>query len=261
MSICSLTEVLTALGIHGTATAQQEALARHVHYQGEQLVKEVISYDPEQASYTELLPTREDLGGNWEEHGNGLEEVISRSTSSRVWFEHWREVPHSNALVMKHLPIRSILTIHEDDDRAFGATTLIPAADYRADFDESGFCRSGIIIRENGSWNAYERTIKVSATCGYTSNEFMTIASPIKAACLMTIVKLFKMFLLQGANSSGGFTAGQLLSEQLDAYRYTLSDGGPTDLSSFGIEPVDLPPEAALRMLEPFIHWARHIII
>ena len=115
MSIASFTEVLTALGIFDTATAQQEALARLVHLPCEQAVKDYIAYDPEQATRVEFYPTRSDLGGDSEVHDDGGE-VISHVDFDHVHWALARDIPFSDTLCLKHIPIRSISSIYEDTD-------------------------------------------------------------------------------------------------------------------------------------------------
>lgn len=267
MAICSFVEVLTALNLLDTRTLQQEALARLCHFPAEQAVREVLGYNPEQATYSEFLTTRADIGGDSEVHGYGDDGgVVSHFAHHRVAWDYGGSSPYADVLILKNIPVRSIVEIREQHEGQAGqgvdtfpaSSVLLANDDFWLDLDEAGLCRSGMVFR-NGGWLSSNRSIKLSYVGGWSANEFMGPASPIKMAVLQTLMVMFKQLTLQGAAAGGGFLAGNLIREKLGDYEYALSNKSGSDLSSFTGE-IGTPPASAMSLLEPFIHYGRKVI-
>jgi hypothetical protein len=60
-------------------------------------------------------------------------------------------------------PVQSITTIHDDADRAFGASTLVPATDYELDATDGNVY---LLPGATTAWSIGTRSIKVVAVCG-----------------------------------------------------------------------------------------------
>lgn len=266
-TIASLNEVLTVLGIFGTATAQQLALAQLVHPAAEAACKDILLYDPVQQTHTEFYFPHSELGGPDDVHTNASEYITDVTATKVIWLGK----RNPERLCLKNIPVRSITEIREDYDGQAGqgsgtfpsSSILTANTDYYLDLDSSGMCRSGFVYRGNSAWPITERAVKVTYVAGYTAQEFMTIASPIKMAVLFTVVRTYKAFAAQaaGAGLGGGGPGGALISETLDAYSYTIGDGDdPSNLAGFGINPVAAVPDNAQELLMPYIHYGRDLI-
>ncbi len=266
MPIAAYEEVLVALGLTEGATANEAALTQLVHQPAEQAVKDYIGYDPVYAERTEYYTPR-DAGPAWEVH-DIEHEWIDRVTPDQVWWGHRR----ADKICVRHLPVISVTEIREDSwaragqtDDAFPTSSILTSGrGYWIDLDSDGFCRSGFIYRDCG-WNMWGKSIKITYGAGYSANQFMTIASPLKLAVLMTAVVMFRQFILNqkiGSGADGEFIAGNVILERLDEYEVRFSDGaGKGDASgTFGFDPGTIPDSAAM-LCEPYVNFCRKITL
>ena len=264
--ICSYTELAAALGINTNASTNEEAVLTMVHGAAEQAVSDYLGYSPVQATHVEFYTPRDMMGPAWDVWGSE-EEWIDHVSATKV---HWLWPDRVDKICLRHLPVRSITEVREDsgakagqESGSFPASTVLTAGeDYWLDLDESGLCRSGFLHRESG-WATWQRSIKVTSVCGYTSNEFQTIAAPIKMAVILTAIVLFRQIILHqkvggSGASGGGFAAGNVIHERLGDYevRFGPSDEAGRAGGGMGFEP-GVPPDAAMQMLDAFVHWCR----
>lgn len=259
-------QIRSALGLTLAETNNESRLVNLVHAPAENAVKTYLGYSPVQATRTEYYPPVEDLGDDWPIHGY---RDLWESDGVRAFrVDSGRR--SRDPLIIHHLPIRSITEIHEDKGARgdslgtdFPAQSLLtPGTDYFFDIDRTGLGLTGIIWRAAGSWSRLPRTIRVQYLAGYAANEFQGLddidASAIRQAVLLTAVKMFKGLVLN-QKGAAGFLAGPLKSEKLGDYSYTIGDAGLKNFGSFGFDG-GMPPEEAMELLEPFVHFGTHVI-
>jgi len=237
-----------------------------IHGPAENAVKKYLGYSPVQATRTEFYPPVEDLGDSWPVPGH---RQIWDSNGTRAFrVDSGRR--SRDPLLVKHLPIRTITEIREDRAAAggfvgtdFGASSvLVEGSDYFISLERASFCPTGIIWRYAGSWSRLPQTIRVQYVAGYTDHEFQGLndidASAIRQAVLLTAIKMFKDLRLNQSGAAG-FTAGPFVAERLGDYNYRLGETAARNFGSFGFDG-GMPPEEAMELLEPFVHFGQHVI-
>lgn len=247
MAIITSDDVKQQLGLDTPSSTQNAIIASSIKW-AEGSVRRYLRYDPEQKQRTEYYPTA-DLTSN---QRNSIWEA-----SESVAYLRYEVGGQNNELLLRHLPVRSIDALYIDFDGRFGTksgafnseTLKTPGTDYWARFDGvddngSSICRDGILI-SHGLWPDEPGSVKVVYTAGYSEDELggsgiLVDASPIYQAIVFEATRKAKQTILlaSGAGSSVGgslgFTAGQISSERLGDYSYTLSSTSSASSSSGG---------------------------
>ena len=241
MAIVSQEELIVALGLGDLDAAQRDKL-NWMQGKVQAAIAQRVGSKLEQGTFTEFLPNGP-ARSSVDSYGPG--EIIGN------YYVPTRG-GNDAALQLKNMPIRSIVSIHEDAGAmggqapgAFGASTLLTAGvDYYVDFDEPGISRSGLIYRTSGGWLAMPRAIKVVYVGGFSAEEFEghpsadIDASDIKLAIIETMDAVL--------NSQGG-PAGAISSESTVDYSVTFSTA----------EIIKSIPASAAQRLRPYCNFGR----
>jgi hypothetical protein len=254
-------ELRMALGIDATISAQERALLTMLHPEAEAAVKRVLRYDPQQRERTEFYPRARPDG-----HHNPVEGRYESTGLRAVFVQENVE----GTLVLEHIPVRSVSALRVDYSGRYGqAAGAFPAdtawtlgTDFYLDLEQSGICKSGILIAERG-WPQIPGSIKVTYTAGYSADEFSgrdttnyVDASAIKSAVLETFLVSWHRTYATRKKTGVGFVPGAFASERLGDYGYSLGGGASQVLAGLV---VDVPPSAKHR-LEPFIHYGNYFL-
>lgn len=232
------------------------------------LIETLLGYRPRQAQITEFYPKKFNLpsatqassiGGTWDSNG--------------VRATFFPDYGGLYMLQLSRLPVREIVSIHEDIDGRFGqrsgafaADTELAAGDeYWAEYDQPNFSPSGLVHRI-GRWAQNPGSLKIVYRAGYsetelagqayadavdaTTGEITTSgvnAYGIRQAAIMIAVKAFKAYSIQGKQAQAGYVAGALTAERLGDYSYQVSTVGMSAR-------VEIPLEATVA-LGDFINY------
>ena len=258
-------ELRVVLGLTASISAQERAWLALAHREAESKVKKFIGYDPEQRTATEYYPRRLaseiSTASRWDVNEAHTAARLQRlsGTSNRT-------------LQLQRLPVRKIVTLHEDSNGRFNkGTSPFPASslltegeDYWGEWDENNLCLSGLLIN-TGAWAATPGSIKVNYVAGYSPNELAGTAdsastSPytnvgvdagdISAAVKSEALRRFKTYAVQGKHATAGWVAGTITSEKLGDYSYTL--GGASSLLTSLASGLTSESEAGL---ESYVNW------
>ena len=273
-------ELMLFLGIESDATDRQRALIATIIPEACSRVKEFLHYDPEQRVWTELYP-RADIIGGWASGGSTQWDINPAGTRA---IETTGQLSGAS-LQLQHLPIRSVVAVHVDENGNWGQQTASFATDtlwvfgedYWIEFTQpdprgegetvysKGLCKTGCLMAY-GNWPTLAGSVRVQYRAGYSPIELLgraeadatasdgTItqagvdASPIKRAARMTAVKAFHTWEAMRKKARVGFVPGNLKSESAGEYSYSVDGSGVTDMT------VSLPVEAK-QDLEPFVHY------
>ncbi len=226
--ITTIAELRIALGETAASISSGDAnLLAQVQPAAESAVRRFLGYNPARATHTELYPRHvqppgSGRGGVWDLTPGGLVQFGSFGSHG------------DERLQLKHLPVRTITTIHEDTDARAGsvagsfaaATLLTEGDDYYLDTDEAGTSRSGIVYRV-GSWPLTPMTVQVVYVAGFTAAEFAGTddsvdAQVIKATIILEAVRRFNTLKALGTKTGAGYTGGPLSGEKLGDYSYSV---------------------------------------
>jgi hypothetical protein len=255
--ICSRPEMLTALGMASSATDQELGLLNFAHPKAEWLVKQYLQNDVEYAMHVEYLPNRDRLT----DRDILVDAQIRGNTATFI-----PGAVDNRKLQLKHTPVwisgivdGDTIEVREDSDAYGGQSTspfpsasiLVRGRDYMVDINEQiggvDVSKNGQLIRI-GSWSIMPRSIKVTYPGGWTAAHLDGVASGIKAAVAVTVIKAFN----QAVVWRGGKGRGPVVSESLGhtSVMYSESLARMTGLMT------GLPPEAK-EYLQPFLNYAR----
>lgn len=230
--IASRSEIRAALGLASSITDVESSILTLIHPSVEASVRKHLRYNPEQSEITEYYPIA-DL------QDRVVESNVQRRYTSNSTHAVLDTIDRIGAdqLQINRVPIRSVGSLYEDLDARAGtaanafasSTELTEGTDFYPDYDAPGICRSGIIIRQAGSWPATPGSIKITYTAGYTAAELggdfsganAIDALPIKTAVLQTAVLAFTQMVQLQKKASVGFTSGPITGEKLGDYSYT----------------------------------------
>lgn len=232
--------IFDQLGIvEADATALEQQTVTSALLWAERAVIRYLRYDPVRRTRTEYYPQM-DL------RMNGNTNAIWEASNEQAYL---RSAGRTDELQLKHLPLRSITSLHVDYDGrfskrsgSFSEDTLKTEGDYywgRYDQqDDAGvlICRDGILL-SYGGWPATPGSIQIVYVAGYSQDEFTgnTVyvdAVPIYEAVVFEAARKAKQLLLlsksggssgSGGGSGTGWSAGAVSSERLGDYSYTLS--------------------------------------
>lgn len=257
--IASAAEIRAVLGLFSSITDIELAVLQMAHRRAESTVARVLRYNPERATRVgELYPIGcgRDTGGAVRYTSDGVSAIPLRSSRNG-----------SDQIIVKHIPIRSVISIHVDESArsgtfsgAFADSTLLEeGVGFHPDYDADGICRSGMITRIGSGWPAESGTIKMSYNSGYSAEELngdysnagFVDALPIKTAVIATAAKAFIQLMSLQKKARVGFTAAPLSGEKLGDYSY--STNGSLNAIFSGLL-VDIPAEA-YNELSSFIHF------
>lgn len=257
--IVTQAEVRLDLGLSTTITTEEAAIVDAAIQRAESAIIRHLQYDPVRRTRTEFFPRMDyNISGGrgvWELEGPNA--VFTRIASGNI-----------DELQVRHIPIRSITTLHVDFDGrsgtrsgSFGSGTLKEeGVDFHPNYDgeDSGnasICFDGI-IRSNGTWPNTAGTVKIVSIAGYTATEFhgtdLTVdASPITEAIVDEAIRRAKKAFVNKKKTGVGFAAGPLSGERLGDYSYTIDSASINRMFS-GV--TNLLPETVLK-LSAFVNY------
>jgi hypothetical protein len=271
MIVCE-TDVKLLLGLSSSITGEEQSFITLIHPMAEGVVKSYLQYDPEQKQHEEYLPHHLHSGGP----GYAGAEVVEIVGNHAYWYTPGG----ARTLQLTHLPLRTVLTVHVDTSARHGessnpfaaSTAWTKGTDYWIDWDrrdsnDYGVGYSGQLMA-HGNWPREPGTVKVVYRGGYSPAEFAGAvtadavsgpeittsgvdASGISLAVHDTIVNAFTNA-MSNKKKSFGFTPGNLSSEKLGDYSYTLGTAG--NEAAVGL--VGLSPRGK-QLLEPFRHYGK----
>ena len=257
-TIADISELLIELGLSASVSETDRALAQQSLIKAEGAVKRCLLYDPVQASRTEYYPNQD-----FTRTGR---EAIWEANDTHAYLRHLAEAS-TIELQVRHLPIRSITSLHIDYDGragtrsgAFGSETAkTEGTDFWPNYDSldsdgNKVCTDGI-LRSEGLWPATAGSVKIVYTAGYTQAELrgaesVLDASPIWEAVLDEAVRRFTKAKQRMTRGRAGFT-GPLTSESLGDYSYSADSAMLTRLVGGGM---DVLPETEQK-LSSFINY------
>lgn len=154
------------------------------------------------------------------------------------------ELPASHVLRLPHRPVREIVSVFVDPtaragqaDAPFPAETqLTEGTEFYLDVQQTGFSRSGHLIRTAGVWPTRPRTVQVTYTAGWTLEELAGESEP-NASDLKLAVLLAVMHHWQTAPAAA---TAPIQQERLGDYQVR-----------YAPRPLNLPAECC-RLLRPF---------
>lgn len=255
--------VLATLGIDpDDATDMERALVEMGIVHAEGAIKRYLRYDPVEKVRVQYYP-RSDFR---QEHRDLYWEV--NQTTAYV-----REIAQavSDVLQLDHIPIRAILNLWVNYDgrngtQSFAAEHLkVEGQDYWANYDSEDsdgekVCQDGQ-IHSHGAWPDTPGCVKVQYRAGYTAREFagqgyILDASPIVAAITMEAARRAKQAFLEAKKEGTGFVAGQIQSERLGDYSYSIgaNQGSNSVVQTFFGGQNDLLPQTRTGLVD-FVHW------
>lgn len=111
--------------------------------------------------------------------------TVGKSNAGRQHPHHLSDGPGSQYLQLPFLPVQSITSIHDNDERDYGSLDLVASGDYDL-FGDEGLVR----LKDDsahGTFSDIKRAIKVVAVIGYT-----TIPQAIKHAAGLQVAHWFQ---------------------------------------------------------------------
>lgn len=250
--IGDVSEVLLQLGIIGTGTDEERAIANVSLQRAEAAIRRYLHYDPAQETRTEYYPQIARRPYNRE----GVWEADDTQAYLRYSIEY-----DEDELQLKHLPVRSITSVKIDYDGRSGAasgafgsgTAKTEGTDFWPNYDmldSSGnkLCNDGI-LRSVGGWPTEPGSIQVVYVAGYTDAEFhgddeVVDASNILEAVIDEAVRRVKKAYSR-MKTSAGIGIGPFSSESLGDYSYSVDTNLLARLVGGGF---DLLPETMFKL-------------
>lgn len=249
-NIVDISEVLLDAGLSSSSTETERAMANAAIDRAEAAVRRFLGYDPVQRQRTEYYPQFDPLAGE--------REYIWEASSTHAYLRESTETGSAELLV-RHLPIRSIASVHVDQNREFGASTAWTInQDYWLDaerLDDDGQ-KMGTVVRSAGTWPSSAGTVKLVYTSGYSAAEFhgrkdLVDATPILEAVVDEAVRRMLKVISRGKKSGAGWTGGPLTSESLGDYSYSTD---ASVLQKLVGSSADLMMETHAK-LQPFVNY------
>jgi len=269
-NIVDISEVLLELGLSGSVTEEERAIAQTSLVKSEGAILRHLKYDPVQKVHTNYFPqmdfAQKNRIGVWEADDN---QAFIRRLSEAA----------SDELQVQHLPIRETdedgnnpIDLRIDFDGRSGTrsgtfaigTKKTEGIDFWPNYDSEDsngtrICKDGI-IRSIGRWPSVAQSVKIVYVAGYTPSELhgqdsLIDASPILDAVLDEAQRRFIKAFSRFKKSKAGFT-GPFKSEKLGDYAYQLD----TDILSRLVGgSFDLLPETKEKLVD-FIPWTMGVM-
>lgn len=212
--IVTVPEVLSYLGLGSSATESEIGQVQMLKQWAEAATRRFLGTHVVQTTYTHILPP---VHSYLNSSGGGLDDRFRPELGP--------------FLRLPEYPVRSITSIHEDENALGGAASnafpsdseLTEGTDFYLDVGISGFSKYGTVIRYNNNWSSLPGSIKVVYVAGYsaaeldgdvTENNFD--ASDIKFGVLRAVVDAYNDMRQQQGGFGGG--GGALASERLGDY-------------------------------------------
>jgi len=193
MSLVTDSEILDYLQLNDKClTPSMRALVTRVRVKAENLVKQFVGYNIEQATYSELQPSKTLAGRADVDTVGGGFDLIGGTVVPRSTFPSTRR-----ELVLQQLPVRSVSAVYDapaayntaGGDWPVGSALADNA--YYLDRDMvGGPCWSGILYRNVGSWGIVPRSVRVDYTAGLTAQELATEYTEFGHAVILTCAKM-----------------------------------------------------------------------
>lgn len=261
MSIADISEILLLLGLSGTVTEEERAIAQEsLRYATGGVIRH-LKYDPVQKVHTNYFPQMD--------FSLRRDRAIWEADDNNAFLRRLAEAA-TNELQVQHIPIRetdengnNLIDLRIDFDGRSGTRTgsfgvdkkQIEGDDFWPNYDAQDsngirICRDGI-IRAEGRWPAVANSVKIVYVGGYTPSELhgqdsLTDASPILDAVLDEAVRRFLKAFSRQKTAAAGFT-GPFKSERLGDYKYDID----TDISAKLIGgSFDILPETASKLMD-----------
>ncbi len=255
-SICAVSDVLTVLGIQGSASDAARGLIQLLIPLAEDALRDHVGYSITQQSYTQLYPDRT-------MHVADEQEYLD-ITAGRITF---RQKSASRILQLSELPVRSITEVREDSaayagqgSSDFAASTILTSGtDYFLNVDQTGISRTGHLERIGATWPSRSRTVQVQYPAGYTAAELDGTATngiraqALRYAAIQTVAAAFNESDAQGTGAFG--TGGALASETISTNAHAVTYDTAANSLLIGMQ-VRLPPKA-IALAQPFVRFRR----
>ena len=254
--ILSRAELLTYLGIAGSATNADIGLLELVHPKAEATIKTFLQNDIEYQQHIEYLPSRD----RFEQRDNFVDVQLSATTVTLVPGARYNRI-----LQVKHVPIwLASLEIREDHGAyagqatgAFGASTvLVNGVDYYLDVNENladiesgdggDISRTGHLTRV-GNWSTIARSIKVTYYGGWKAVHLDATVADIKGAVLEMVTRAYAL------PKARGRRLGPVVSESLGKTSTTYSEA----IIRAAMMLVSSVPLDVLHKLQNYRHYGR----
>jgi hypothetical protein len=256
--IVDIAEVLLEVGLSGSVTDEERAIATTSIRKAESAVIRHLRYDPVQQERTEIYPIRQT--------NQIVPERVLESTDTVAYFRNVSRGA-TDELGLRHVPVRSISSLRIDyAARSGAATDAFPAEsektegdDFWANYDQvdsdgNKVCSDGI-LRSVGIWPLEPGTVRVVYTAGWTPEELhgqdtvIDAGSIADAVILESVRRINRAFALKKKTS--GFAAGVYTSEKLGDYSYTIDGSSSQRALAIGQA---LTPDS-IGLLETFVNW------
>lgn len=272
MGLVSSADVLTFMQATGDATAT--GLVNLLLPFSERMCRRFVGYQIEQNTFTEYHPF-ESINPSMH-NGDFIEDEVVRwegSSNGAIPIRYTRN-SGKDAIALKNIPVRSIVSIHDDplaweratDGERFPVSTLLQQGrDYIVDWDgtdEEGnnISQTGFVYRTSGIWSTRERVVKVVYVGGFSSGELASAERKIgydqvqdfRLAVIMTCTKFVTDSKLNRYANTG---TGIIASESHDNYSISFASPGvgPDINLTFAM------PEGAMKILEGLIRYSNFL--
>lgn len=268
-TIISPGELRLMVGVPAEITDIEEAALTVLHPAAEQAVRDHLGYDPVQRTHTLFLPFNEPTSSIPAPRRMEWEPDRSHTTAR---LRH-RQNGQQRTLQLKHLPIRSITSLHEDQNGRFGQgtdafpteTLLVQGDDYWVEFDEENLGLSGCIFKHS-VWLSIPGSYKVVYVGGYSQEElagrsytasttapFSNVgvnASGIRRAVIFAFTQSWTTYQAsQKSRALGKTLPGIPTSEKIGDYSYSIN--AAQQIASVN----SVLPGAAVDALSEFKHY------
>jgi hypothetical protein len=229
-TIVAFDQVQAWLGVNEDDQKEVD-IAALVHQLAEGAVQAHLGYNVVQAPYVEFHPDGD------------LAEVVLDPFADFGATAFTPDVPATNepslgVILLKNMPVKAVTEVRVSTT-GYGQATNFPPASV---LDPTSYRVRGRreLVSNAGTWPVTGGSVMVTYTAGYTAQELLGVASPIRQAVLDTAK--FRWQNRPGRGQAGGI----LVSEGWPDYRATYAHAGAVSADSVSL------PASAIRALEPF---------
>ena len=260
MSLVTDSEILDYLQLNDKClTPSMRALVTRVRVKAENLVKQFVGYNIEQATYSELQPSKTLAGRADVDTVGGGFDLIGGTVVPRSTFPSTRR-----ELVLAQLPVRTVSAVY-DNPAAYNVAggdwstpgSALAANAYYLDLDNvGGLCWSGILHRNVGSWGIVPRSIRIDYTAGLTAAELAGDYTEFGHAVILTAAKMLADIAARANMVRTG--TGPMQSVSVEDFGATYAGQNLAFMGSFlgtGVGSAKMPTEA-MQVLMHRVHPA-----